>query len=281
MPGSRWFAALYDLLAGSAEQAMAPRREFAAGGARGRVLEIGAGTGANLPYYRFGVSVTPHPFDKFRATPHHLPQGKRGQDPRTLPGAEGEEKPSPSMGEGEGEGVTDLTLTDVSPHMLRRLEAKAGKLGISTAPALPGRERRCAELVEGFMVRVEGPPGIQIIKAGAESLPFEDASFDTVVATLVLCSVRDQSKALREVHRVLKPGGGFRFFEHVRAGNRGWAAFETGIKPLWRIIADGCEPDRDTVAAIRRAGFELAGLENYRFGPYPVRPHVMGVARRP
>jgi ubiquinone/menaquinone biosynthesis C-methylase UbiE len=137
--------------------------------------------------------------------------------------------------------------------MLKRLKAKAESQGIKA----------------------------NVIESGAESLPFEDASFDTVVATLMLCSVRDQSRALAEVHRVLKPGGELRFFEHVRARGRVWSAFQQAIKPLWRIIADGCEPDRDTVAAIRRAGFELAMLENYGFGPYPVRPHVMGVARRP
>ena len=229
MPGSRLFAALYDLLAGSAEQAMAPRREFVAGGAKGQVLEIGAGTGANLPYYRFVLD---------QGVPH----------PNPLPWGEGTNgRPQ------AGEGVTDLTLSDFSPHMLRRVRRKLDGNGVQAT----------------------------VVQAGAESLPFEDASFDTVVATLVLCSVRDQSKALREVLRVLKPGGEFRFFEHVRAGNGCWAAFQTGVKPLWRIIADGCEPNRDTVAAIRRAGFKLAELENYRFGPYPVRPHVMGVARRP
>jgi hypothetical protein len=80
MPGPRWFAALYDLLAGSAEQAMAPRRELAAGGARGRVLEIGGGTGANLPYCRYAPAA--------EALPHSNP----------LPLGEGKEKPLPLMG---------------------------------------------------------------------------------------------------------------------------------------------------------------------------------------
>ncbi len=99
------------------------------------------------------------------------------------------------------------------------------------------------------------------MQAGAESLPFPDASFDTVVASLVLCSVNSQEEALREVSRVLRPDGEFRFFEHVRSEGRCWALFQRAVKPFWRVAGHGCEPDRNTVAAIRAAGFDIAERE--------------------
>ncbi len=232
MPGSRIFAALYDPLVGGAERAMAPRREFVAGQARGQVLEIGAGTGANLPYYRYsssGPTLPPHP--------DPLPQGERARSSTLLPA---------------GEGIANLTLTEPSPHMLKRLQAKLKPQGVQAT----------------------------VVQAGAESLPFPDASFDTVVASLVLCSVNSQEAALREMKRVLRPGGEFRFIEHVRSEGRCWALFQNAVKPLWRVTGDGCEPDRDTIAAIRASGFEVDDLHRYSFGPYPVRPHVIGVARK-
>ncbi len=251
MPGSRIFAALYDIFAGGAEKRLATRRAQLAGGARGRVLEIGAGTGANAPYYRSRqAGLLPHP------------------DP--LPLGEGVSGPSPSIG--EGEGVLALTLTDRSPHMLSRLREKLKGQGQLSLP-LPLRERAG--------VRGDNTGSITVVEVAAESLPFPDASFDTVVASLMLCSVGSQAQALSEVRRVLRPGGELRFMEHVRSSGRCWAVFQSAIKPFWRIVGDGCEPDRSTVVSIRAAGFEVVEMRSYNFGPYPVRPHVIGVARKP
>jgi ubiquinone/menaquinone biosynthesis C-methylase UbiE len=100
-------------------------------------------------------------------------------------------------------------------------------------------------------------PGVPLVVARAEALPFRDGAFDTVVAGLVLCSVDDPDGALAEVRRVLRPGGTLRLLEHVRlAGLRG--RLQDLVQPAWTAVAGGCHPNRETEAAVARAGFEIA-----------------------
>lgn len=113
----------------------------------------------------------------------------------------------------------------------------------------------------------------------AEQMGFEDGSFDAVVSTLVLCSVNRLPRVLQEILRVLRPGGRFVFIEHVAApdGTRtrrvqGW------IRPVWKMIGDGCHPDRETWVAIEEAGFDRVDLRHFRV-PFPiVGPHICGFA---
>ena len=120
---------------------------------------------------------------------------------------------------------------------------------------------------------------VEVSAAGAESLPFPDGSFDTVVSTLVLCTVPDQETALDEVRRVLRPGGRLLFIEHVRAAEP-MARWQDRLEPLWRRLLGGCHPNRDTVAAIEEAGFEIETFESF-YPPDPLSsltPHVQGSA---
>ena len=128
----------------------------------------------------------------------------------------------------------------------------------------------------------------QIVEAPAEELPFPDASFDTVLSVHVLCSVPDLRKGLAEVRRVLKPGGQFRFFEHVRSRNAAGALAQDIALPVWRGFGAGCHPNRDTTTAVEKAGFRV--VEHERMRPFSLaqsllicafaRPHVLGVAAR-
>lgn len=123
-------------------------------------------------------------------------------------------------------------------------------------------------------------PTAEIVHARPERLPFADASFDTVVASLALCSVHDQAATLTEIARVLRPTGTFRFLEHVRSQHRGAALAQAALTPLWRVAADGCHPNRDTLAAIASAGFAIISLEMVS-GPWgPTLPTVCGIAQR-
>jgi ubiquinone/menaquinone biosynthesis C-methylase UbiE len=121
--------------------------------------------------------------------------------------------------------------------------------------------------------------GACVVTGVAEALPFESSSVDAVLATLVLCSVADPSAALAEVRRVLRPGGVFVFIEHV-AAPRGHPLrlVQKAIRPLWGVLADGCRPDRDTVAVIERAGFAEVEIERFSVPLGPVSPHVAGRA---
>ncbi len=206
--GHKWFASIYDRMMASAERSfMKEVRQEIVGGAKGRVLEIGAGTGASFPYYRDGV---------------------------------------------------DLVATEPDPYMLRRAQQRAEELNRP----------------------------IELKQAPAEQLPFDDASFGTVVATLVMCSVRDPAKALSEIRRVLKPQGEYRFYDHVRYEHAFGAFWQDAVTPVWRWFGAGCHPNRDIARSIREAGFDIVALELLKpLPPIPPmvfsRPHIKGVALRP
>lgn len=147
-----------------------------------------------------------------------------------------------------------LTGLEPNPHMQRYLNEKAGKLGRQ----------------------------IDVLTGTAEDIPLEDESVDAVVSTLVLCSVKDQEQVLREIQRILKPGGTFLFMEHVAAPEHTFLRrIQRWIKPLWKRMADGCRPDRETWKAIEEAGFEDLQLEYFRLPLPVVGPHIMGTAVMP
>jgi len=100
-------------------------------------------------------------------------------------------------------------------------------------------------------------PGVPLVRARAEALPFRDGAFDAVVSGLVFCSVGDVPRGLAEVRRVLASGGVLRMLEHVRAGGRvaGWLQDRT--QPAWTWFTGGCHPNRDTQAAVTAAGFAI------------------------
>ncbi len=128
------------------------------------------------------------------------------------------------------------------------------------------------------------PVPVTVQDGVAESLPAADASIDVVVSSLVLCSVSDQSAAVAETVRVLRPGGLLLFYEHVRSAHRMLAAAEDLVTPLWSRMAGGCHPNRDTVGVIAGAGLTVQGLERFGFSVLPGNPrlaHVLGVASKP
>ena len=124
-------------------------------------------------------------------------------------------------------------------------------------------------------------PSAEIIYAAPEQLPFPDASFDVVVASLALCTVRDPALALRNVARVLRPSGTLRFLEHVHSPHPVTAALQSLATPFWRLAADGCHLDRDTLTTIRAAGFTIETLEPIKAGWPLARPTYCGTARPP
>ena len=208
MPEHRFFAAIYDQALSGVERAgLADLRAELLSEARGRTLELGAGTGHNLSHYP--------------------------------------------------EAVTELVLTEPDPHMAKRLRARLEE----TPP---------------------GPP-VDVIEAPAEDLPFDDESFETVVATLVLCTVENPDRAVAEARRVLRPGGSLLFLEHVRSQRSGLARWQDRVERPWGWVSGGCHPNRATDQLLAAAGFWIERLDRgtLKGGPPPIRPRIVGVARRP
>ncbi len=202
---------------------------------------------ANILYPRFRKAAKAHGEDRYRITLLERLEG------RVL-----------EVGCGDGanfrlypDSVTELVGVEPEENLRRRATQAAAEAQVPT------------RVVAGF----------------AEALPAEDAEFDAAVATLVLCSVRDQRAALTELMRVIRPGGELRFFEHVRADNRLHAALQLTVQPGWSRIGGGCHPARDTEQAIREAGFEIERCDHFEFAPGFLQklagPHILGTGRRP
>jgi SAM-dependent methyltransferase len=153
-----------------------------------------------------------------------------------------------------GPAVTSLTLTEPEKPMLRRLEARA---------------------------RTDAPDAT-VLCAPAEDLPFEDDTFDVAVSTLVLCGVGDQPRALRQLRRVLRPGGTLLFLEHVRADEPALARKQDRMNGINRLVV-GCDCNRPTLDSIEHAGFVVTHLEHHTLPKSPafVRPVIIGTATAP
>jgi ubiquinone/menaquinone biosynthesis C-methylase UbiE len=178
----RWFAALYDTVMAPLEHGgFRDIRQQLLRQARGTVLEIGAGTGANFPYYT------------------------------------------------EAEHVIAL---DPEPAMVARSVPRAKHAAVP----------------------------IEVIVASAEALPFPDHTFDTVVGTLVFCTIPDPRQALCELQRVSTPAGTALFFEHVRVHRPLAGRLQEWLTPLWKRLAGGCHLNRDTLALITQAGFDVTSI---------------------
>jgi ubiquinone/menaquinone biosynthesis C-methylase UbiE len=200
----RIFALVYDPFLWLGEIAgLRRRRRALLSKARGRVVEIGAGTGLNAALYP--------------------------------------------------EGITELILTEPDAAMRKKLERRLQR---------DGREAR-------------------IVDAPAEQLPVADASVDTVVSTLVLCTVPDPERTLNEIARVLSPGGQLLFIEHVRAKSRLLASIQDYLFEPWRSFACGCCCNRPTAELLHACGFDVAADEVRWHGmPAIVRPLIVGLASR-
>jgi ubiquinone/menaquinone biosynthesis C-methylase UbiE len=153
-----------------------------------------------------------------------------------------------------GDTVRSLTIVEPEKPMLRRLEQHIEQ---------SGRQAKA-------------------LRAPAEDLPFNDASFDAIVSTLVLCTVDDVPRALRELCRVLRPGGKLLFIEHVRSDDEKLARTQDRMLPINVRIGHGCHPNRRTLDSIRDAGFEITSLEHdtLKHTPKFIRPLIVGVATR-
>jgi ubiquinone/menaquinone biosynthesis C-methylase UbiE len=123
-------------------------------------------------------------------------------------------------------------------------------------------------------------PTVKVLRAPAEDLPFDDHSFDTAVSTLVLCTVSDQPRALRELRRVLRPGGRLLFIEHVRADELRLASWQNRLNGLNRIVGHGCNCNRPTLDSLRAAGLTVTDVEHSELKRVPpfLRPLVIGSA---
>jgi ubiquinone/menaquinone biosynthesis C-methylase UbiE len=124
---------------------------------------------------------------------------------------------------------------------------------------------------------------VEFVRASAEALPFEDNSFDTVVATLVFCTVGEPEAAIAEVKRVLRPDGAWLLIEHIRSDRPAIGRIQDSIARPWARLADGCQCNRRTIEMIEAGGFEveLTSVADKALMPPIARPIVAGVARLP
>jgi len=173
------------------------------------------------------------------------------------------------------DAVTRLVLAEPDRFMRRRLQERLDMAGNSRTGGEGGIED------EGGIGVARG---IEVADAAFEKLPFPDESFDYVVATLVLCSVYDPQASVAEVVRVLKPGGGFVFLEHVAAETKpGRLKWQRRLEPIWKRVMGNCHLTRRSAETIAALGLRLEDphCESMRKAVPWVRPTIRGVARKP
>jgi ubiquinone/menaquinone biosynthesis C-methylase UbiE len=129
----------------------------------------------------------------------------------------------------------------------------------------------------------DAPVPIRVADGTADELPAADGSVDAVVVSGLLCSVADVPAALAEFHRVLRPGGQLRFYEHVRSRDVLFAGFQQAADLVWPRLMGGCHVHRQTRAAIEQV-FTIETCRGFRFPPdafyWPVAPRILGIARK-
>jgi len=154
------------------------------------------------------------------------------------------------------DAVTDVLATEPEAHMRR--------------------------IARGAATRARVP--IWVVEGFADRIPARDAAFDACVASLVLCSVPDQRRALAEIRRVVRSGGELRFYEHVRSSDPRRARLQDRVAWIWSRLLGGCHPNRDTEAAIASSGFRIEACRRFDFQPRavsaPAAPHIIGRAVR-
>ncbi len=201
---SKWFfAEWYDLLNSVVESKVIPYRELTAGKSQGDTLEIGSGTGANLPYFVDSKS---------------------------------------------------LTMLEPDIHMTKKLITRVNSSG----------------------------KDVQIVKSFGENLPFEDNSFDSVVTTLVLCMVEDVEKVVSEIHRVLRPGGNFLFYEHIVAETLPGRLLQHLLDPIWVLATTGCHLKRDILGIIKATPYTKVDHQTFNLNvglPITI-PNLVGSASK-
>jgi ubiquinone/menaquinone biosynthesis C-methylase UbiE len=169
-------------------------------------------------------------------------------------------------------------------------EGRVLEIGIGSGLNLPFYSQK-VERVIGLdpspkllsMARRAVPPAlgpVEFVEGSAEAIPLEGRSVDTVVTTWTLCSIPDAPHALREMYRVLKPGGRLLFVEHGLASDPNVRWWQDGLTPVWKRLGGGCHLNRAIATLIEGAGFQFERLETgYMRGPRPMTFMYEGSAR--
>lgn len=184
-------------------------------------------------------------------------------------------------------------MDDLRPEALEQASGEVLEVGLGTALNLEhysssvrgvtGVDPKLAEGLPACEARIEAArfPVTRCRVPADEELPFDAGRFDSVVTTWTLCSIPDPARALREMHRVLKPGGTYCFIEHGRAPTARTARWQDRIDPIWTKLADGCHMNRPIDRLVEAADFEISSLSRFRHqGPGLLAQMYRGLAHR-